>query len=84
MIATILTIPRTDDKRGDALFTRFAREADGLIHAYQLQDEKETVTVSVWVSAEKRDAYMATQLRQEVDSTFPGSSRKVYDVKNMH
>ncbi len=84
MIASILTIPRTPDAKGDDLFQRFTK-TPGVHHAYQLEPMEggaEVVVVSIWESAEARDAYMKGPLMQEVNQFAEGQSRKVYRVRN--
>ena len=83
MIAAILTIPISEKTDDDKYFSRFVKEADGLMHAYQLESGDEIIVLSMWISEAKRDAFMATQLRSDVDKSYPSGTRKVYRVTNV-
>jgi hypothetical protein len=80
LIAVIMKYPTVGDRSKDELFQRFVAETPGVVHAFQLESPEGGATVTVWESQEARDAYMATTLRDNVDTALPGLTREVYSV----
>ena len=81
MIASILRIPQSATPAGDEHFARFIKNTKGIVHAYQLEAEKELVMVTIWESENARDVYMKSALKQEVDASYPGQTRSLYKVR---
>ncbi len=84
MFAYILRVHTQPTEETDEFFSRF-KETDGLIHAFNLQgvdDPEDGVAVAVWESREAAEAYLESQLRREVDVTFEGVTRTMYEVRD--
>lgn len=81
MIASILKIPQAASAKGDDHFARFIKETKGVAHAYQLEGDTELAIVTIWENEGARDAFMASDLRKDVDRSYPGQTRSVYKVR---
>ena len=80
MIAVVWRTPRLS-REDDGLFEKF-KNTPGIVSSYQLGNDDEVVVVSIWESAEKREAYMKTALQAEILKEHPGQTRQVYEVLN--
>jgi heme-degrading monooxygenase HmoA len=82
MIAPILRIPGTADSGGADIFERF-KATKGVLQTYRLEasdGDPEVLVVTMWDSAESREAFNSGPMRREVDQTFSNTSRRVYEV----
>jgi heme-degrading monooxygenase HmoA len=86
MFAYILkTDSPIDNEKSDEFFRRFKTTA-GLLHAFDLQrvdDPNEQIVVTIWEDQAAADAYLnESELRREVDQTFSGITRTMYEVRD--
>jgi heme-degrading monooxygenase HmoA len=84
MFAYILRARTRPTEQTDEFFRRF-KATSGLLHAFSLQgadDPEEVVAVAVWESRAAAEAYLASQLRQEVDREIEGVTRTMYEVRD--
>lgn len=84
MFAYILRM-HSDEQPSDEYFERF-KATPGLLHAYDLKgvdDPTEMLVVAVWKDKAAADEYLNNApLRREIDQTFPGVTRTMYQVLN--
>ena len=82
MIATIL---KMNGPVNDELFKRFIDTTPGVAASYLLEapdDPNGTTVFTVWEDEKSRNAYMASQLKTEVDKSYSNQARTVFRVRS--
>jgi heme-degrading monooxygenase HmoA len=85
MIASVFRVP-ADSPAADSVRVEQVAKAPGLVHLYLLgptEPDGDRLSVLFWEKEEQLDAYIESDLGQQVLTTNPNATRQVYSVQKV-